>query len=54
MNTQSKRDLISAISVILMFAGAFMLPVTSMGFVLFGAAALTMVALLAIVALEKR
>jgi hypothetical protein len=49
MNTQSRRDLIAAISIILMFAGAFMLPVTSLGFVLVGAGAVTVVGLFVIV-----
>lgn len=53
MSFESKRDIAAGVCMALMFAGAFMLTVTPIGFALMGAGALTMVALL-IGSLRKR
>lgn len=54
MNQQSKRDVIAAIAIACMFLGAFILPITWLGFVLIGGGALGMLVLLLMVSLERQ
>jgi hypothetical protein len=48
MSQQSKRDLIAAVSIGLMFVGAFILPITALGLALIGAGGIAMLLLILI------
>lgn len=54
MSKQSKRDLIAAVSIGLMFAGAFILPITSLGLALIGAGGIAMLLLILMAIRDER
>jgi hypothetical protein len=53
MSTQSRRDLIAAVSIGLMFLGAFMLPVSWLGLVLIGGGGTVMLLLILMAVREQ-
>ena len=54
MSQQSKRDLIAIVSIGLMFAGAFILPISSLGLALIGAGGIAMLLLILMAVRDKQ